>query len=145
MMRLQHLTFPGAYAAHLQLRKNTDFFKKAKSSVKTLFIHLFLNQCPLEQHWWVLNAAARQQWQRAWLTANTRSVSGKGFRHARRNFLWHTKIYITLLPFISVTRNPCHCRAKRWYRSSSQFPTTSRWFRPTDKVSQILLLGRQVY
>lgn len=135
-MRLQHLTFPGAYAAHLQLRKTHTFYKtrKGENSVKTHFLstnsHGFLlNECPFAQH--PLNAATRQQWQRfnGNVTANTRSVTVQCFRHARRNFPMKCKrCHAAVIQFCHTLPLPL-----AWCRSSSSFPTTSRWFRPTER------------
>lgn len=82
----------------------------------------------------------------ALLTANTRSVCVKCFRHARRNFL-RNKRNVTLLPFSSVTSKPSHCRAKRRYLSSSEsqqhpvgFAREMRWSTRNPTIGKVRLL-----
>jgi len=59
---------------------------------------------------------------RAPSASNVSSMPGEHFLRIKGN--------VTVLPFSFVTFSPSHCRTKRGYLSSSEFPTTSRWFRP---------------
>lgn len=63
---------------------------------------------------------------RAPFASNVSSMPGENFLRIKGN--------VTVLPFSSATFNPSHCRAKRGYLSSSEFPTTSRWFRPKERM-----------
>lgn len=63
---------------------------------------------------------------RAPFASNVSSMPGENFLRIKGN--------VTVLPFSSATFNPSHCRAKRGYLSSSEFPTTSRWFRPKERL-----------